>query len=135
MIEILKAVLYGMLEDYGIVDTGGSLLSVQMLTQLNTRQVAPGALPSGMEDMFRGFAEKAKTLSSAERRILNYYIDGYDIADVPELAFISIHTVKKHNRSIYQKLEIASRDELMLYIELFRCCDRLEALTYDEVEN
>jgi hypothetical protein len=36
--------------------------------------------------------------------------------------------VKKHNRSIYQKLEIASRDELMLYIELFRCCDRLDEL-------
>ncbi|MBQ1985319.1 MAG: helix-turn-helix transcriptional regulator, partial [Clostridia bacterium] len=69
------------------------------------------------------------TLSSAERRILNYYIDGYEIADIPELAFISIHTVKKHNRSIYQKLDIASRDELMLYIELFRCCGRLDELT------
>jgi DNA-binding CsgD family transcriptional regulator len=85
-----------------------------------------------MEDMFRNFAEKAKTLTSAERRILRYYIDGHDIADVPELAFISIHTVKKHNRSIYQKLEIASRDELMLYIELFRCCGRLQELTGEE---
>jgi DNA-binding NarL/FixJ family response regulator len=87
-----------------------------------------------MEDMFHGFAEKAKLLSPAERRILNYYIDGYDVADVPELAFVSIHTVKKHNRSIYQKLEIASRDELMLYIELFRRCDRLEELTGNPTE-
>ena len=87
-----------------------------------------------MEEMFAGFAEKAKTLSSAERRILNYYIDGYDIGDIPDLAFISIHTVKKHNRSIYQKLEIASRDELMLYIELFRCCGRLEELTSEDTE-
>ena len=60
---------------------------------------------------------------------MNYYIDGYDIGDVPELAFISIHTVKKHNRSIYQKLDIASRDELMLYIEMFRCCGRLDEIT------
>ena len=30
---------------------------------------------------------------------------------------------------IYQKLEVGSRDELMLYIELFRCCDRLQELT------
>jgi hypothetical protein len=37
--------------------------------------------------------------------------------------------VKKHNRSIYQKLEVASKDELMLYIELLRCCGRLEELT------
>ena len=101
---------------------------------LNTCQINPGALPSGMEDMFRSFVQKVKTLSNAKRRILNYYIDGYETADIPELAFISIHTVKKHNHSIYQKLGIASRDELMLYIELFRCCDRLEELTRLETE-
>ena len=126
--EVLLLLIYNMLCDYGIILPEGGVLSVQMLTQLNTRQVDPSALPPGMEDMFRSFSEKAKTLSSAERRILNYYIDGHDIAEIPDLAFISIHTVKKHNRSIYQKLEIASRDELMLYIELFRCCERLEEL-------
>ena len=126
---VLLLLIYGMLSDYGIIQPGGSLVSVQMLTQINTRQVNPGALPPDMEDMFSGFAAKVKTLSSAERRILNYYIDGHEIPEIPELAFVSIHTVKKHNRSIYQKLEIASRDELMLYIELFRCCDRLDELT------
>ena len=65
---------------------------------------------------------------------LNYYIDGYETADIPDMAFISIHTVKKHNRSIYQKLGVASRDELMLYIELFRCCERLDELTHQEPE-
>ena len=45
----------------------------------------------------RRFAEKVKKLSSAERRILNYYIEGHETADIPDLAFISIHTVKKHN--------------------------------------
>ena len=129
--EILLLLIYNMLCDYGIIRPESGILSVQMLTQLNTRQVDPGALPPGIEDMFRSFADKAKSLSSAERRILNYYIDGHDISEIPDLAFISIHTVKKHNRSIYQKLEIASRDELMLYIELFRCCGRLNELTDD----
>jgi len=133
--EVMLLLIYNMLCDYGIIHPETGVLSVQMLTQLNTRQVDPGALPSGMEDMFRNFSEKAKTLSSAERRILNYYIDGHDIAEIPDLAFISIHTVKKHNRSIYQKLEIASRDELMLYIELFRCCGRLDELTGEGLEN
>ena len=96
-------------------------------------KICPGALPPGMESLFQGFAEKVKTLSSAERRILNYYIEGHDTADIPDLAFISIHTVKKHNRSIYQKLEISSRDELMLYIELLRCCGKLEELTEQTV--
>ena len=129
--EVLLLLIYNMLCDYGIIRPESGILTVQMLTQLNTRQVDPGALPPGMEDMFRSFADKAKALSSAERRILNYYIDGYEISEIPDLAFISIHTVKKHNRSIYQKLEIASRDELMLYIELFRCCGRLNELTED----
>jgi len=131
---VLLLLIYNMLCDYGIIRPETGVLSVQMLTQLNTRQVDPAALPPGMEDMFRCFAEKTKTLSSAERRILNYYIDGHDIAEIPDLAFISIHTVKKHNRSIYQKLEIASRDELMLYIELFRCCGRLDELTGEALE-
>ena len=74
-----------------------------------------GNLPAGMEEMFHSFARRVKELSAAERRILNYYISGHEIAEIPELAFISIHTVKKHNRSIYQKLDISSRDELMLY--------------------
>ena len=127
--EVILLLIYSMLQDYGIVQPGGTVVSVQMLTQLNARKISPNALPPGMEDMFHSFAEKVKTLSSAERRILNYYIEGHETADIPDLAFISIHTVKKHNRSIYQKLEIASRDELMLYIELFRCCDRLDELT------
>lgn len=132
--EVMLLLIFGVLNDYGILQPGGSLTSVRMLPQPNTELSNDGKLPPGMEDMFREFAEKIKTLSPAERRILNYYIEGYEIADVPELAFISIHTVKKHNRSIYQKLGVSSRDELMLYFEMFRCCGRLDELTGDTIE-
>jgi len=131
--EIMLLAIYSMLQDYGIIQPGGNMVTAQMLTQLNTRYVS-GQLPPVMEDMFTAFAQKAATLTSAEKRILQYYIEGKEIADIPDLAYISIHTVKKHNRSIYQKLEVASRDELMLYIELFRCCDRLEELTGGNVD-
>ena len=130
--EVMLLLIYSMLRDYGIVQPGGALVSVQMLTKLHTQQTPAGQLPPDMDQLFRSFVEKAKTLSSAERRILQYYIDGYETADIPDLAFISIHTVKKHNRSIYQKLEVSSRDELMLYIELLRCCGRLHELTGEE---
>lgn len=133
--EVLLLLVYNMLYDYGIILPDAGVLSVEMLAQRNTPKAAPGSLPPNMEEMFCRFAEKVKTLTLAERRIMNYYIDGHDIADVPELAFISIHTVKKHNRSIYQKLEIASRDELMLYIDMFRCCGRLEELTGGYLES
>ena len=127
--EVFLLLLYGVLRDYGIVRPGGSLVSIQTLTQLYTRQIEPAKLPPDMEELFQTFVKRVSTLSAAERRILDYYIAGYDPAEIPDLAFISIHTVKKHNRSIYQKLEVASRDELMLYIEIFRCCDRLDELT------
>ena len=92
--EVMLLLTYGMLRDYGIIQPGGSIVSVQMLTQLNTRYVETGALPSGMEDLLSSFVEKVTTLSSAERRILNYYIEGHEPAEIPELAFVSIHTVK-----------------------------------------
>jgi len=131
--ETMLLLIYGMLRDYGIVQPGGALMSVQMLSQLQAKAAPAGQLPPSMEELFANFARRVQTLSAAERRILNYYIDGHDTADIPDLAFISIHTVKKHNRSIYQKLEVASRDELMLYIELFRCCGRLGELTDQEI--
>ena len=89
----------------------------------------PNALPPNIEELFQTFAERAKTLSTAERGILKYYIDGHEITEIPDLAFVSIHTVKKHNSNIYQKLGISSRDELMLYIDIFRRLDRLNELT------
>ncbi|MBE6938028.1 MAG: helix-turn-helix transcriptional regulator [Ruminococcaceae bacterium] len=90
---------------------------------------ADGALPPNLEELFSGFSSKVATLTAAEKRILAYYIEGRETAEIPGLAYVSIHTVKKHNRSIYQKLGVASRDELMLYIELFRRCDRLSELS------
>ncbi len=127
--EVLLLLIYYTLRDYGLVQPGGALVSVQMLAKMNAQPLDSGKLPPDMEEMFNAFSQKVTTLSSAERRILNYYIDGHEAADIPELAYISVHTVKKHNHSIYQKLEVASRDELMLYIELFRRCGRLAELT------
>ena len=131
--EVMLLLIYGMLRDYGIVQPSGALVSVQMLTKLHTQSAPAGQLPPDMDQLFRSFVERAKTLSTAEQRILQYYIDGHETADIPDLAFISIHTVKKHNRSIYQKLEVSSRDELMLYIELLRCCGRLGELSGQEM--
>ena len=94
------------------------------------QSVAEGGLPPDIAEMFNSFAERAKTLTATERKILKYYIDGYEVSQIPDVAFISINTVRKHNANIYQKMKVNSKDELMLYIELFRRCDRLEEL-YD----
>ena len=92
------------------------------------QELEAGNLPPDIADLFDRFAHHVTLLSPAESRILDLYIEGHEIAEVPELAFISMATVRKHNRSIYEKLEVASRDEMMLYIDLFRRCGRLEEL-------
>ena len=77
-----------------------------------------------IEALLHSFAEKADTLTGTERSILQYYIDGYAIKDIPELSYISANTVKTHNRNIYRKLGINSFDELKVYIDLFERCGR-----------
>lgn len=85
-------------------------------------------LPEDMEELFTDFSEKAKTLTPTEKTIIKFYAEGKEIHEIPELCFISINTVRKHNANIYQKLEIGSREELLLYIELFRRSGRLNEL-------
>ena len=71
-----------------------------------------GTLPPDVEARLRGFAERASTLTGTERTILQYYMDGYTVKDIPELACISASTVKTHNRNLYRKLDVDSFDEL-----------------------
>lgn len=92
------------------------------------QRLEQGELPPNIAELFDQFVERTDLLTEAERNILRYYIDGHEIAEIPELAFISMSTVRKHNRNIYEKLGVASRDELMLYIDLLRRCGRLQEL-------
>ena len=92
------------------------------------QRLEQGELPPNIAELFDQFVERKNLLTEAERNILRYYIDGHEIADIPDLAFISMSTVRKHNRSIYEKLGVVSRDELMLYIDLLRRCGRLQEL-------
>ena len=69
-------------------------------------------------------ATSAATLTGMERTILQYYMGGYTVKDIPELARISASTVKTHNRNLYRKLGVDSFDELKVYIELFAACGR-----------
>ncbi len=97
---------------------------------IQTKMQANGGsqLPANIEDLFASFARRATTLTPTEHNILKYYADGKGVSEVAEQACISINTVRRHNANIYQKLGVNSREELLLYIELFRRCDRLEEL-------
>ena len=82
----------------------------------------------------RRFALRVETLTPSERMVLQYYVDGYTIQEIASLLYISIGTARKHNTNMNRKLGITVREELMLYIELFRKCDQLDKLTYNRTE-
>ena len=91
-----------------------------------------GDIPPNMAELFERFAQNVKTLTNAEYNIFRYYMNGYEVAQIPTAACVSMSTVKKHNGNIYRKLEISSNEELMMYLDLFRRCDCIEKLQLDE---
>jgi len=91
-------------------------------------EAGQGQFASEVLSMLDSFVNRTATLTPAERNILQYYINGYEIAEIPDLAFISIHTVRKHNKNIYRKLAVSTKEELLLYVDLLRRSNRLAEL-------
>ena len=119
--ELLLLTVHTMMQDYD------NLLSAVQLSRQGAAEESI-QMPPDMEELFASFSERAAGLTATERSILNYYAEGREVSEVAELAFISIHTVRKHNANIYQKLGVGSRDELILYLDLFRRCGRLNEI-------
>jgi DNA-binding NarL/FixJ family response regulator len=78
--------------------------------------------------MLDDFIASASLLTPAEWNVLQYYVRGHEISEIPSLAYISINTVRKHNKNIYRKLNVNTREELLFYIDLLRRSQRLEEL-------
>lgn len=70
--------------------------------------------------LFEQFVANIHTLSPAERAVFNLYVEGYTAKEIAEILFLSINTIKTHNRRIYQKLNISSRKELMVYVAMMK---------------
>ncbi|MCL1896465.1 MAG: LuxR C-terminal-related transcriptional regulator [Clostridiales bacterium] len=70
------------------------------------------------DDLFEDFIARVRTLTPTEKSIFRLYAEGMSAEEVIDVMFISAHTLKTHNKHIYSKLGVSSRDELTLYIEL-----------------
>ncbi len=95
----------------------------------------PGLLPPDVASLLDEFLTRFATLTATERKIVGLYAEGMEAGNVAEHMFISIHTVRKHNANIYRKLNVGSREELVLYLELFRRCKKLDELFGEEAGN
>ena len=62
------------------------------------------------------FLASLDTLSPAERRVFDLYVQGYKSKEISEKLCLSINTIKTHNSHIFDKLAVSSRKELLLFI-------------------
>lgn len=59
---------------------------------------------------------KGEDLSQGEERVLQQLSKGYSNKEIADHLFISVHTVRAHLRSIYDKLHVRSRAEAILKV-------------------
>ncbi len=69
-------------------------------------------------EAYRFFLERIPDLSKTEREIFDYYVSGLSTKEILEAANIKESTLKYHNSHIYEKLNVKSRKELLVYISL-----------------
>ena len=67
-------------------------------------------------EKYRQFLERLDTLTPAERRVFDLYVQEKKASEIADELVLSINTVKYHNGNIYGKLEVESRKELLAYI-------------------
>lgn len=79
--------------------------------------IASEVLPSSL---FDEFVKNTKNLSPAERAVFNLYVEGYTAKEITGILNLSINTIKTHNKRIYMKLNVTSREELLLYVNMLK---------------
>jgi len=77
----------------------------------------PEKLP---DSLFDEFVKNTKSLSPAERSVFNLYVEGYTAKEITNILCLSINTIKTHNKRIYMKLNVASREELLVYVNMLK---------------
>lgn len=86
------------------------------LSTVRTAAINSGTETSSLsQEQYSRFESQLTTLSNAERKIFDLYIKGHDAKEICKMLYISINTLKTHNRRIYTKMNVSSRAELLKY--------------------
>jgi len=72
------------------------------------------------DEDYAEFLSNLAALTKTERNVFDLYVQGYRAKDMPGMLFVSKNTIKTHNRHIYEKLCVASREGLLGYIKKMR---------------
>lgn len=85
------------------------------LAAAGEKKELPVPAPSAL---YLEFEKNIKALSAAEKAVFDLYVQGYTAQEIAGILCLSINTIKTHNRRIYMKLNVTSRKELMIYIQM-----------------
>lgn len=83
-----------------------------------TTDLSPSPEEPRQSTLLNEFIINIDSLSTAERAVFNLYLEGYTATEIANILCLSINTIKTHNKRIYMKLNVSSRKELMLYIQM-----------------
>ena len=81
-------------------------------------EIEKGTDPSSI--ILNEFLKNIKTLTPAEYSVFSLYARQYNAKEIAESLCLSINTIKTHTKRIYSKLNINSKEELILYVEMLR---------------
>ena len=93
---------------------------VELAEQVRQAQAAGPNLAA-----YEEFVRSIGALSAAERAVFDLYMEGRTVSEISQILCISLNTIKTHNKRIYNKLNVTSRKELMVYVQMMD--DRSEA--------
>ena len=71
-------------------------------------------------DLFYDFIAGVRKLTPTEKEVFLSHAERKSSSDITAAMFFTINTLKMHNKHIYKKLGVASKDELVLYVKLIR---------------
>jgi Response regulator containing a CheY-like receiver domain and an HTH DNA-binding domain len=82
----------------------------------NNKKIRSKSAVGLSETVFNEFVDNIKTLSPAEKAVFDLYVQGYTAKEITQILCLSINTIKTHNKRIYMKLNVASREDLLKYV-------------------
>ncbi len=69
---------------------------------------------------YKEFRRNLETLTISEQAVFNLYMKNFSAQQIANKLFVSINTIKFHNRNIYSKLGISSLKELKIYVNIMK---------------
>ena len=86
-------------------------------------EVSP-EIPQYVVERLDSFIQNIETLSVAERRVFDCYMQGCTPREAENQLVLAESTIKTHNKRIYTKLNVDDYKEMMLFIKLMKGCGK-----------